>query len=71
MPELQAPKKVKLIALNATTRQQPDGVYELALYSSGDVPYPHVDIDDYDLGSWVPLSSRLTLAPRSLGRAKR
>ncbi|KAK4895520.1 hypothetical protein LTR27_006302 [Elasticomyces elasticus] len=40
MPELQAPKK------------QPDGVYELALLSSGDVPYPHADVDA-DLGSWV------------------
>ncbi|KAK4951301.1 hypothetical protein LTR10_010274 [Elasticomyces elasticus] len=42
MPELQAPKKC----------QQPDGVFELALLSSGDVPYPHVDVDA-DLGSWV------------------
>ncbi|KAK5715571.1 hypothetical protein LTR15_010216 [Elasticomyces elasticus] len=59
MPELQAPKKVSLFALDMTMgrctnhqRQQPDGVFELALLSSGDVPYPHVDVDA-DLGSWV------------------
>ncbi|KAK5697444.1 hypothetical protein LTR97_007582 [Elasticomyces elasticus] len=59
MPELQAPKKVSLFALDMTMgrctnqqRQQPDGVFELALLSSGDVLYPHADVDA-DLGSWV------------------